>query len=139
MTKSEKEEIRLPVLIVSSEGTTIRMVEEVTTSWMFERVVCSHLQEATSVIARQGFGVIFCDDRLRDGTYRELFSAVARSGRKARMVVLMPDAEGNDARREAMELGAFDVISTPCSKRDVQWVIIRATQDRSLSARSSVA
>src|SRR5579863_10680505 len=111
MTKSEKEETRLPVLVVSSEGATIRMVEEVTTSWMLERVVSPLLQEATSIIAKQGFGVIFCDARLRDGTYRELFSAVARSGRRARMVVLMPDAEGNDARREAMELGAFDVIS----------------------------
>jgi DNA-binding NtrC family response regulator len=139
MTKSDKEEVRLPVLIVSSEGATIRVIEEVTTRWMLERVACSSLQSATSLIVRQGFGLIFCEDRLRDGTYRDLLSAIVHSGRKARMVVLIPDAQGNDARREGLELGAFDVISTPCSKRDVQWVIIRATQDRSLSAHPWVA
>jgi len=126
--------VRLPVLIVSADAASRQMVEEVSQCWALESVMCANLKEATSLLARQGFGVIFCEGRLPDGDYRDLLAAVRHPARKSRVVVMVSGTEEDASRREAMRVGAFDVIPSPCSKKEVQWVIIRATQDRSMSA-----
>jgi DNA-binding NtrC family response regulator len=125
--------LRLPVLIVSSDEANRQVIEEVSHSWMLESVACASLQEARSLLSRQGFGVIFCQDSLPDGTYGDLQSAVRHPSRNTRMVVLMSDVNKDQTYREAMTLGAFDVVPSPCSRKDIQWVIIRATRDRSMT------
>jgi DNA-binding NtrC family response regulator len=123
----------LPVLIVSPDAANKGVVEEVSKRWTLESVACSSLQEAKCLLVRQGFGIVFCQDVLPDGTYRDLLSTVQLPANKTRVIVLISDAGKDGAYREAMELGAFDAVPSPCSKKDVQWVIIRATQDRSMS------
>ena len=122
------------MLVISSDVGNSRVIEEVSNSWMLESVVCPSLTEAKSLLGMQGFGVIFCQDQLQDGTYRELLSAVRHPACRTRVVVLISDGDKNRTCRDAMELGAFDVVPSPCAKKDVQWVIIRATQDRSMTA-----
>jgi hypothetical protein len=39
--------------------------------------------------------------------------------------------ELDDKYDEAMRLGAFEMIATPCRKSDIQWIVIRAMQEES--------
>ena len=48
---------------------------------------------------------------------------------KTRVVVISRDAELDAHYNEALALGAFDMIASPCRRSDVQWIAIRAMQD----------
>lgn len=39
--------------------------------------------------------------------------------------------ELDDKYEEAMRLGAFEMIASPCRKSDIQWIVIRAMQEES--------
>lgn len=77
------------------------------------------------MITRPDIALIFCDDCLPDGSYRDLLDGLPRMTRRAPLVVVMSGQDRDRTYREAMEQGAFDVIASPCSKQDVQWIVIR--------------
>lgn len=110
-----------------SEGENRRVIEEVAGGWMIETIACSSVQESHALLSKPGLAIIFCADHLQDGTYRDVLSIAP----KAPVVVMISDVKSDGARREAIELGALDVVASPCSRKDVQWMIIRGTQDRS--------
>jgi hypothetical protein len=58
------------VLIVCSDAANTSVIEQATSGWMIETVVCSSLKEVRPLLAMQEVAVIFCEDRLRDGSYR---------------------------------------------------------------------
>lgn len=114
--------VKRQVLIVGSEAVNRRAIEEAAIGWMLETIVCSSLQESKAHLSKQDVAVIFCQDRLKDGTYRDLLSVVS----KVPVVVMITDVNQDGVHREAIELGALDVVASPCSRKDVQWMIIRA-------------
>ncbi len=113
------------IMVVGRDRELSRVVEEATQSWMFETVACSSYGESLGLLDYQDFALVLCEERCGDGTYRDLL-AKARS-RKAPVVVMISDENQDVVFREAMTLGAFDVIANPCSRSDVQWMVIRAT------------
>jgi DNA-binding NtrC family response regulator len=70
----------------------------------------------------------FCEDTLADGTYREPLRELSKST-KARLIVISRAADCEDTYNEAIPLGAFDMIASPCRRSDVQWIALRAMQD----------
>lgn len=117
--------------MVCRDAEVSRVIEEATQSWMFETVVCSSSQESLNLLQKKDFALIFCEEHCRDGTYHDLL-AVALS-RKAPVVVMISDTNQDGVFREAMALGAFGVVANPCTRKDVQWMVIRATQKDSAS------
>ena len=122
--------VKRQVLIVCSDAANSRVIEEAASGWMLETIVCSSLQESRALLPKQGVAIIFCEDRLRDGTYRDLLSVA-----NAPVVVMISDLNNDSSHREAIELGALDVVASPCSRKDVQWMVIRAMQDQSLATQ----
>lgn len=94
-----------------------------------EPVYCSSLQEALGALPDATLSLIFCEDKLEDGTYVDLLRTLGKP-MKTRVVVIS-QAEDDEKYNEAIELGAFDVISSPCRPSDVQWMVIRAIQEES--------
>jgi len=123
------------VLVVCSDTANGRVIEDATRAWMFETVVCSSLRESEALLGEKDFAVIFCEDRFRDGAYPELLSVVGRS-HKIPIVVMISNVEEDALFREAMALGAFGVVPNPCSTKDAQWMVIRATQGGTNSVKS---
>jgi DNA-binding NtrC family response regulator len=82
------------------------------------------------MLSNSGFSLIFCEDQLTDGTYQDLLGSTVKPA-KSRFVVLSPTPEADDKYEEAMRLGAFEMIASPCRKSDVQWIVIRAMQEES--------
>ena len=86
------------------------------------------MEEAAALLPDSTFSLIFCQDKLEDGTYQDLLRVLKRPS-KTRFVVVSSDNEVDEKYNEAVELGAFDMIVSPYNRTDVQWVIIRAMQD----------
>jgi DNA-binding NtrC family response regulator len=104
-----------------------RVIEEATQPWMFETVVSASLQESIELLENEEFAVVFCEDKFEGGAYPKLLSE-ARRPRKVPVVVMISDVNQDVVFEEAMEMGAFGVMAVPCSRKDVQWLVIRATQ-----------
>lgn len=112
------------------------MIEDAVRGCMLEAINCSSLQDAQTLMARSDVALVLCDGRLPAGICRELLAMPPKAGRKVPIVVIVPEAERDDAYREAMGQGAFEVLASPCSKQDVQWLVIRA-MDQKLPSRAS--
>jgi DNA-binding NtrC family response regulator len=125
------------ILVVSSDPANGRLIENATRAWMFETVVCSSSREAKQLLAEQQFALVFCGDRFEDGTYPDLLVA-AKGPYKVPVVVMISDMHDEDSIfRGAMQLGALGVLGSPCSAKDAQWMVIRATQHGTNSSKSA--
>ena len=115
------------VLVISS-GENRDVVTSAMSHWSIEAVPCSGVREARTLLPSTRPSLIFCEEALPDGTYRELLQDVSKTA-KTRVVVISADAELDAHYNEALALGAFDMIASPCRRSDVQWIAIRAMHD----------
>jgi DNA-binding NtrC family response regulator len=114
------------VLVLCRDIEASRVIEEATRPWMFETVACSSADESLRLLEQEDFALIFCAEQYADGTYRDLLRSA--QPHKAPVVIMVSDPNPDAVFREAMSLGALGVLNSPCSKADVQWMVIRATQ-----------
>jgi DNA-binding NtrC family response regulator len=126
------------VLVVCSDAAESQVIEDATRAWMFETVVCSSLRESQELLAGKEFALVFCRETLEDGTYSDLLSLV-KGTHGVPVVVMISDVEEDQLFREAMALGAFGVVPHPCSTKDVQWMVIRATRGATRSPKSALS
>lgn len=68
-----------------------------------------------------------CDSKLPDGTYQDVMQLLSHKLSRVRVIVLS-ESNLEECYSEAIELGVFDVIATPCRRTDVQWIIMHAVQ-----------
>lgn len=115
------------VLVVCSRAANSQVIENAVREWMFDTVVCSSVREAEDLLTKRDFALVFCEDRFKEGTYVGLLSVFGHHS-KVPIVVMISDVDQDFVFREAMALGAFGVIPNPCSAKDVQWMVVRATQ-----------
>jgi DNA-binding NtrC family response regulator len=115
---------RVEVLIVSTDIETCRALASVLSQWGLEPNCCSTVSEAVEFIAAQPLPLIFCEDHLPDGSFRDILRAAKAAITKIRVVV----TTRNGCRSEAFRLGAFNVISCPCHSADVQDTVFLAMQ-----------
>jgi len=101
--------------------------------WAMEAVSCSSLQEARDLLPDSTFSLIFCEETLPDGTYLDVLNIQGKA-LKTRVVVISDMSHVEEKYQQAMDLGAFEMIASPCRASDVQWVVIRAIQEESRHA-----
>jgi len=94
----------------------------------------STVKQAEEVMAQKKLALVFCDEHLPDGSYRELLSRSRTAPKQPRLVVTTHTGEWNEYL-EATRRGAFDVIRYPLQPADVELIVIRAMrQQREASA-----
>lgn len=116
------------VLIVSSDVDERRELVKILRREDIEPLCASSVRECRELLPSSHVGLIFCDDCLTDGDYREVLAFCRRLKLKAR-IVITSNIAGWDDYLEAMRLGAFDVIVSPCRPTDVEWMVIQARRD----------
>jgi two-component system response regulator PilR (NtrC family) len=104
-----------------------QVVESATAKWSLEVGWCSSLQEARRSLRRGTHPLVLCEAKLPDGTYQDVVQLLQHKLNRTRVIV-MSESEPEECYNEAMALGVFDVIATPCRRTDVQWIIMRAVQ-----------
>jgi DNA-binding NtrC family response regulator len=120
------------ILIISAEGNR-DLIKSSMNHWAMEALWCGTLQEARGLLPDATLSLIFCEDTLADGTYRDLLNILGKP-LKSRLVVISQQSHIELKYQEAIGLGAFEVITSPCRPSDVQWVVIRAIQEESRHA-----
>ena len=122
------------ILVASSDLEGRRALSNILGKLGVDPLTSSTVRECKELIASERVGLIFCDRLLADGNCYDLLSA-SRGGRTKARVVVMSSTADWDEFLEAMRLGAFDVIASPCRATDVEWMIIQALRYERTEAR----
>ena len=123
-------------LVVSSE-VEVRKPLLRSLQWLqVDAIVCADLREAEEALSEHFVDVVFCDDRLPDGSYADL---LRRSSSKAPRIVVTTRTGDWELYFEALGKGAFDVIQSPCYSTHVEMTITRVLREEEarLEYRSS--
>ncbi len=116
------------ILIVSSDLEGRRALTKILNALGIDPLCASTIDESLEILPKETIGVVFCDQYLADGSYRDLLAASHHLKSRLRMVVT--SRQGNwDEYLEAMRQGAFDLIVSPCRPTDVEWMVIQAKRD----------
>ena len=116
---------RPQVLVVSSDLEHRGMLASILQKRGWSPLQASRLNECRDLLAKQKVGLVFCERRLADGSYRELISAAQISARKVPVVVTSRLADW-DEYLEALRHCAVDLIASPCKPSDVFSAIAQA-------------
>jgi DNA-binding NtrC family response regulator len=122
------------ILVASSDLEGRRALSNILDKLGVDPLTSSSVRECKELIASERVGLIFCDRLLADGNCYDLLNASRVGQTKARVVVMSSTADW-DEFLEAMRLGAFDVIASPCRATDVEWMIIQALRYERTEAR----
>jgi DNA-binding NtrC family response regulator len=118
----------LNVLVASSDLENRNSLLHILDKLSLNVISCSALSQAKEVLSRQEVSLVFCDESLNDGCYRELLLIFRARQRALRFVVTIRRGEW-DEYLEAMRLGAFDAIRWPVQPTDVELIILRAMRE----------
>jgi DNA-binding NtrC family response regulator len=128
MHNLENEMNRKRILIVCLDVANRQVIENAIGGWMLETIACLSLNESRVVLAKQEVDVIFCEDCFEGGTYRDLLDIVRHRTRRVPVVLIVSEMKREALYPEAIGLGVFDALASPCSKKDVQWMTIQAVE-----------
>lgn len=85
------------------------------------------VEQSRSVLGERTIPLIFCEDHLADGSYRDLLAALHRAQPSTELVVLSRTGEVRDYL-EAMQSGAFDFLSPPIGWTQLENILARAAR-----------
>jgi DNA-binding NtrC family response regulator len=100
----------------------IRILEELPVNV----ISVSTFQQATEVLSRQHIALMFSDQRLPDGSFREFLNH-AHSAAQTPHVVLTTEVNDSVDLQELTECGVLATVRYPFHATDVELQIIRAT------------
>ncbi len=116
------------VLIASADRDTCRRLASIFSQWGLEAICAATVGKAKAILARQSVPMVFCEERLADGSFHDVVRAAKLVQSKVRVLVTSRRPDGNGCP-EAIELGAFDVIPCPCRPADVHRAVFQAMRD----------
>lgn len=116
------------VLVASSSMENRRSLLRMLEPLSLNVISCSALNQAQEVLSRQEVLLVFCDEFLGDGSYRDLLLAEKVRRGNLRVVVTVSTGEW-DEYLEAMRLGAFDAVRCPLHPTDIELLVLRAARE----------
>ena len=114
-----------PTLVVSPHWESQRALLHILDNLKVKTFASATLAEAAEVLSRNEVALVFCEDRLVDGTYRDLLQSLRTWNQRAHTVVTTRVGEWEEYL-EALALGAFDMLQRPYRSTDVELNVLRA-------------
>lgn len=114
-------------LVMSSHLECRRALVRILQGLRVNTLATATLAEAEEVLSRQGVALVFCDDRLTDGSYRDLLQNLRTWKKTPHIVVTTRTGEWKEYQ-EALGLGVSDMIQYPYRSTDVELNVLRATR-----------
>jgi len=115
----------LRTLIISSDPQSIQALTDILSHCGVEQFVCSTANEAKVILAGHSVGLVFCEERLLDGSYDDILEEAERAATPIPVVVTSRAGDWDPYLR-AMRLGADDYIVFPYRRGDVERAVGRA-------------
>jgi DNA-binding NtrC family response regulator len=116
------------VLLVSANFETRRAIDRVLEALSVQVISCSTLSQARQALSVQRPNLIFCDERLADGSYEDVLNVNYEGLLPPPVVVLTRTGEW-EFYMDATRRGAFDVIRSPWCPTDIELSMIRAARE----------
>lgn len=113
-------------LLAFNDPVRANRLDGLLTGARFELKSCLTVNSAIRTLSSCSVDMVFCQERLPDGSYRDILQSLGQSAKTA--VVVCAEFYDKKAYIEAMSLGAFDYITHPYQKNDVDWIIENATR-----------
>jgi DNA-binding NtrC family response regulator len=127
----------LPILVICANGEHRESIVETVRRCGLRATCCCALREALSLLARQDFSVVFCNDTLFDGDFRAVLRDARKSTADIPVIVLSRLADW-DAYLSAIGAGAFDYIACPpnCAETErILWLALKKSFRRNRAAQ----
>lgn len=126
--------LSLDVLIVSERPDHLRPLIRILGASSARVSACFTIRQAREIFSRQPMDLVFSDEYLSDGSYRELLRS-GRFGQHAASFVLLLHTGEWEEYLDAMRLGALEVLRCPLQPDEVEVTVHRAiAQKESRSA-----
>lgn len=116
------------VLVVSADLESRRTVTNILQALSIQTDSCSTLTQAEEALSLLRPNLIFCDERLPDGTYSDLLEMKHTKKTPPPLVVLTRNGEW-ELYMDATRQGAFDVIRSPWCPTNIELSVIRALRE----------
>lgn len=104
----------LPILIVSCCPENRKMLTRVFDGLPIDSYTALNIQQAREALKSRSFSVVFCEERLSDGTYCDLLTEVRASENATRFVVMLCTEEWEEYL-EALRQGAEESVALPAA------------------------
>ncbi len=115
----------LDVLVASSDIEERRALVKILDDLSLNVISCNALSQVAEVLSHQAIDLIFCDDYLIDGSYRDLLAINEEVSKSSRVVITIRTGDWKEYV-EAMRLGAFDAVRRPWHPTDVELIVLHA-------------
>lgn len=127
-------------LVISASEENRAALSEALAADSFEPVLCSSMTDARKFIESDDIGIVFCDDCLSDGCLKNVV-AEARERQKPVPVIAVSRTGEWHEYFEALRAGAFDYLSLPLKRDELDRVLVSAlSKKRPISrAKAKVA
>jgi len=116
------------MLIVScrpeNRKTLVRMFDELS----INSYVAPTTRDARELLGSRSLSMVFCEERLSDGSYCDLLRDIRATWPETGFVVLLCTGE-REEYLQAMRLGAQEVLRCPLRPTDVDLVLIQAMKE----------
>ena len=116
------------MLIVScrpeNRKTLVRMFDELS----INSYVAPTIRDARELLGSRSLSMVFCEERLSDGSYCDLLRDIRATWPETGFVVLLCTGE-REGYLQAMRLGAQEVLRCPLRPTDVDLVLIQAMKE----------
>lgn len=116
------------ILVVSSESKYRRALADILNGEGWGTVCASTVGECQEILSSHNVGLVLCDRRLTDGTYRDILFLARLLGRSVRLVVTSRLADWSEYL-EALQDGAFDLLAFPGETAEIIRVISQALRE----------
>ena len=118
----------LEVLVTCSHSDDRYRLARVLVRCGLKPVLSSSVEKSRGLLARRPVRLVFCDDELPDGSVGRLIEEIRKASSRVPVVVISR-LENWDEYLRAMRLGAFDYISSPIRRAEVERVVAKALEE----------
>ena len=118
-------ESEVDVLIVSSRIENKRTLLRTLEGLPVNTFSASTVFQALEFLATHPLAIVFCEERLPDGSYRELLTSLPSSPHMNRFIVVQCTGEWEEYL-EALRLGAAEVLRVPLQSTDIDIAVFHA-------------
>jgi DNA-binding NtrC family response regulator len=125
----------LDVLVASANFEHRRSLIRILEEFSLNVISVSTCQQAEEVLSRQRVTLMFSDERLPDGSYRELLNYTDAAGQLPQVVLTTGVGDSIDAR-EMERSGVLGTLRYPYHATDVELQILRAAQEERVGEES---
>jgi len=110
------------VLVASADTESSSALTLVLKGMGLKPALCSSVKETQVILSSHPVSLVFCEEKLADGSYQDVLRAAKKAALKA-PVVVSSRSENWYEYLEALRLGAFDYLQKPLRAMDVEMIV----------------